>query len=264
MKIQILFEKTLQENAAKFYEKSKKSKKKLIGLEKAIIYMEKKIKTANEKKDEIKVSTTLKKKRVKKWFENFHWFYSSDGFLVISGRDAKSNEVIIKKHMESSDIFFHADIYGAPHTIIKTQGKKVPQTTLTQAAQFAGIFSRAWKQKLATIDVYSAKPEQVSKSAPSGESIGTGAFMVYGKRDWYRKIPLSFAVGIDEKEKFITGPKTAVKAHSKTILEAEQGEEKSGLVAKTIKTYFEEKTKTKIDLDEIISMLPAGGLRVLE
>ena len=224
--------------------------------------MEKRIKRSIEKKEEVKVEKQLKKKRVKKWFENFHWFYSGDNFLVLSGRDAKSNEVVVKKHMEPNDVYFHAEIYGAPHTIIKTNKKEVPKETLAQAAQFAGIFSRAWKHGLATIDVYSVKPEQVSKKAPTGESIGSGAFMIYGKRNWFRKIPLLFAVGVDKSGKFISGPTTAIKAHSKAILEIEQGDEKTGAAAKKIKKHLEEKSGSKLDLDEIISMLPAGGLKI--
>ncbi len=36
----------------------------------------------------------------KEWFEKFRWFVSSDGFLVVAGKDAVSNEVLIKKHTE--------------------------------------------------------------------------------------------------------------------------------------------------------------------
>jgi len=264
MKVLIQYDKSLQENAAKFYEKAKKSKKKLTGLEKAILDMEKRIERTKEKKEQVKVEKELKKKRVKKWFENFHWFYSSDKFLILSGRDAKSNEVIVKKHMDPTDVYFHAEIFGAPHTIIKTNKKEVPKETMVEAAQFAGIFSRSWKHKIATIDVYSVKPEQVSKKAPTGESIGSGAFMIYGKRNWFRKIPLEFAVGVDKSGKFISGPKTAIKAHSKTVLEIEQGDEKTGSAAKKIKKILEEKSSQKLDLDEIISMLPAGGVKIIQ
>ena len=38
---------------------------------------------------------TAKIERVRKpyWFEKFHWFVSSDGYLVLAGRDAQQNEV---------------------------------------------------------------------------------------------------------------------------------------------------------------------------
>ncbi|MBI2597652.1 MAG: DUF814 domain-containing protein [Candidatus Diapherotrites archaeon] len=262
MKVVLRFDETVHENAKEHFEKSKKARKKLAGLKKAIFEMEKKIGQAKAKKEQALKVKEIKKKREKKWFEKFHWFYSSDSFLIIAGRDAKSNEVLVKKHMETNDIYFHADIFGAPHTVIKTGGKVPAHTTLNEAAQFAAIFSRAWKQKLAAVDVYSVKPEQVSKSAPTGEALGTGAFMVYGKRNWFKKTPLEFAIGVNSEGRIISGPKTAVEKNSETLLEIGQGEESSGAAAKKINKVFEHKTGKKIDLDEIISMLPAGGVKV--
>jgi len=40
-----------------------------------------------EKTEEV-VEEAPSKKEVKAWFEKFRWFDSSDGFLVIGGRDA--------------------------------------------------------------------------------------------------------------------------------------------------------------------------------
>lgn len=31
------------------------------------------------------------------WFERFHWFISSENYLVLSGRDAQQNEMLVKK-----------------------------------------------------------------------------------------------------------------------------------------------------------------------
>ncbi len=33
------------------------------------------------------------------WFEKFYWFITSENYLVISGRDAHQNEMIVKKYM---------------------------------------------------------------------------------------------------------------------------------------------------------------------
>ena len=42
----------------------------------------------------------LERKKSREWFEKFHWFYTSEGFLCIGGRDSTSNEIIIKKHTD--------------------------------------------------------------------------------------------------------------------------------------------------------------------
>ena len=34
------------------------------------------------------------------WFEQWRWFYSSDGHLVIAGRDVRSNEKLVAKQLE--------------------------------------------------------------------------------------------------------------------------------------------------------------------
>ena len=33
------------------------------------------------------------------WFEKFNWFVTSENYLVISGRDAQQNELVVKRYM---------------------------------------------------------------------------------------------------------------------------------------------------------------------
>ena len=90
----------------------------------------------------------------KEWFEKFRWFTSSEGFLVVAGKDVVSNEVLIKKYTEPYDIVFHAEIVGSPFAVIKTGGKDPGHQTLKEASEFAAAFSRAWREKMGSIDVY--------------------------------------------------------------------------------------------------------------
>ncbi|TSA56228.1 fibronectin-binding domain-containing protein, partial [bacterium] len=127
---------SIQANADKYYSRSKKAEKKLRGAEKTL--RETRAKIEEVKKQVIRVKATqrpLAKRRKKEWFEKFRWFRSSDGFLVIGGRDATSNEIVIKRHMEPHDIVFHAEILGAPFVLIKTEGKTAPEQTINEAAQ---------------------------------------------------------------------------------------------------------------------------------
>lgn len=50
----------------------------------------------------------------REWFERFRWFITSGGKLVIAGRDATQNEVIVRHYLRPWDMFVHADIPGAP------------------------------------------------------------------------------------------------------------------------------------------------------
>jgi predicted ribosome quality control (RQC) complex YloA/Tae2 family protein len=258
MEVKLSFEKTVQQNAALYFEKSKKAKKKLSGLEKAIPALKAQLEKTKLKK--VFEKKPVREKRKKNWFEKFHWFFSSDGFLAISGRDAKSNEELIKKHLSKNDLFFHADIRGAPHTILK-EGIHAPEKTLEETACFAATYSRAWKDGLPSIDVYSVNSDSVTKSAPSGESIGTGAFMVYGKRKWFKKTPLAIAVGMDKEKKVVAGPPSAIKKNSDVFAQILQGKETKGNIAKKIFSEFKKKG-AEPDLDELISMFPSGGLEL--
>ncbi|MBI4044910.1 MAG: DUF814 domain-containing protein [Candidatus Diapherotrites archaeon] len=260
MKVTLRFDRTAQENAAMYFEKAKKARKKLGGLKTAILKMNERIESAHAGQT-LPGAKTIEKKKEKKWFEKFRWFYSSDGILVLAGRDAKSNEQLLKKHFEKGDVFFHAEIAGSAHVIVKTGGKKIPGQTAREAAQFAAVMCKAWREKLASADVYSAEYEQVTKQAPSGESIGTGAFMVYGKREWFRKTPLEFAVGVDEKSGIVSGPESAVKKNAENFFRVLPGSEKKTDAAKKIRKFFEKKG-ARLSLDEIIQALPPGEVNI--
>ena len=47
------------------------------------------------------------------WFEKFNWFITSEGYLVISGRDSAQCEQIALRYMRPGDIFVHSDSKGA-------------------------------------------------------------------------------------------------------------------------------------------------------
>ena len=102
--------KSIEENASDYFEKAKKIKKKMKGAQDALKKSLKKLKELEAKKEKYDKEEEKGKKlreRKKEWYEKFRWFLSSDGFLVIGGRDATSNEIVIKKHTEKNDLVFH-------------------------------------------------------------------------------------------------------------------------------------------------------------
>lgn len=137
----------LREVADEFYQESKKAKKKIEGTNEAIAETEHRISKETAETERIESGLTgLLKQRKKLWYEKFRWFLSSENFLVIAGRDAGSNETIVKKHLEKNDLFFHADVQGAPVVVIKNpDGGDIPPLTIKEAATFAGCYSRAWR-----------------------------------------------------------------------------------------------------------------------
>src|SRR3989338_2453213 len=145
--------KSIDENAAAYFEKAKKIKKKIEGAEIALSQNLRKLKELEAKKEKIEFQKSKEEKlkeRKPEWYEKFRWFISSDGFLVIGGRDATSNEIVIKKHTEANDLVFHTDLAGSPFFVIKSDGKKIPDSTIREAADATCTFSRAWKLGLQT------------------------------------------------------------------------------------------------------------------
>ena len=171
--------KTVPQNAQEYYEKVKKFTKKKDGAIRAI----EDTKKAMEKKaatKSAKAGRKLQASRKKHWYDRFRWFVSSDGFLVVGGRDADTNEEIFKKYMEKRDIVFHTQTPGAPLTVVKTGGKEVPDSTLQEVAQFAVSYSSLWKAGQFSGDCYWIKSEQVTKTPESGEYLKKGAFVIPG------------------------------------------------------------------------------------
>jgi hypothetical protein len=215
-----------------------------------------------------------RKVKHKEWFEKFRWFTSSDGFLVVAGKDAVSNEVLIKKHTDLHDIVFHADIVGAPFAVIKTNGKTPSNQCLHEAGEFAAAFSKGWREGFGSIDVYWVKPEQLSKGGPSGEYVSRGGFVVSGKRNWTRNVALRIAIGIsieDSGLRLAGGPIDAVKARTGEYVTIAPGQQKGKELAKHIlkilatkvpKSYREKVLKASVE--DIREFIPYNQGRVLD
>jgi predicted ribosome quality control (RQC) complex YloA/Tae2 family protein len=231
MRFSVNLRRTLFENAAEFYERGKKAKQKSTG---ALTALEESRRRLAEIEQNLREAEALKrakpmeamkelakrKVKSKEWYEKFRWFISSDGFLVVAGKDAVSNEVLVKKYAEPDDVVFHADVTGAPFVVVKTEGKEAGEQVLREAGEFAAAFSRAWREGFGSAEVYWVKPEQLSKSGPSGEYVPHGAFAVSGKRNWMRSVPLRLAIGVvaNGEVRFVGGPVEAVKAKTKAYV----------------------------------------------
>ncbi len=126
-----------------------------------------------------------------KWYHRFRWMETSDGVLVIGGRNADQNEELVKKYMEGKDTFLHADVFGASAVIVKGSTERMDQAT-----QFAASYSRAWAGGGASVDVIAAAPSQVSKTPESGEYVAHGSFIIRGERKIYKDVPLEIAIGV--------------------------------------------------------------------
>lgn len=260
LKIEINFRKSVHENANKFFEEAKKKKKKILSAQNAL---EKTAKRIEEYKPEAEIR--IEKKR--EWFEKFRWFLTSNRLLVIAGRSAEQNELIYKKYIDKSDIVLHADIAGAPLTVIKSENKKIEDQDIKEAASFSAAYSSAWKKGLAAVDIYWINPEQVSKSPPSGTFLAKGAFAIRGEKNYLRNVKLEFGIGvkIDDMAKPLCGTLESVKKNADYFVvlvpgDLPQMELAKKIKAKIIKSSSKDAKKIleAVPLEEIQRVIPSG------
>ncbi|RLF16435.1 MAG: hypothetical protein DRJ97_00895 [Thermoprotei archaeon] len=235
LRAELSLELSAAQNASRLYEEAKEDERKATSAEKVLERtMEEleKVRAGIVKIEEAK--RRVEEPRPKPWYYKFRWFISSDGLLVVAGRDASQNEVLVRRYMEPNDIFVHAEVHGAPAVVIKGAGPNPPEATVKEAAQFAVSYSRAWREGRLLADAYWVLPSQVSKTPPSGQYLAKGAFMVRGERNYVRGLPLQVAVGVNEEGELMAGPPSAVAKRSKRYVVLVPGELSSSKLAKEV------------------------------
>ncbi|KAL7061321.1 hypothetical protein AAHC03_09790 [Spirometra sp. Aus1] len=198
------------QNAKRYYDHRRlahdKEKKTITGTKRALKAASKK---AEKTKSQVQGVQKISKTREPFWFEKFHWFISSDNYLVLAGRDAGQNEHLIKRYFKPQDIYVHADVHGASSVIVKARplqsneppdpsGSPLPvppMRTLIEAGHMAVTLSNAWTAKVIT-SAWWVRYDQVSKTAPSGEYLTTGSFVIRGRKNLLPQCHLIYGFSI--------------------------------------------------------------------
>lgn len=137
-----------------------------------------------------KIKTVKTQKREPFWFEKFHFFFSSDKQLVIGGKNAQQNEILVKKHLEKDDIYFHCDIHGGSSVISK--GSK--EGTIIEASYMALVMSKSWDDGIVN-EVFYVNADQVLKTF-GGEKQDKGTFIIKGKKNITYPHRLEYGMGL--------------------------------------------------------------------
>ncbi|KAH7390342.1 putative nuclear export mediator factor Nemf [Cadophora sp. MPI-SDFR-AT-0126] len=189
-------------NAREYYDQKRsaaeKEQKTLQSSTKALKSQEAKI--ARDLKTGLKQEkAVLRPVRRQMWFEKFTWFLSSDGYLVLAGKDAQQNEILYRKYLKKGDVYVHAEVQGAASVVIrnnqKTPDAPIPPSTLSQAGTLSISCSSAWDSK-AGMSAWWVNANQVSKSTPTGEFLPTGSFMINGKKNFLPPAALLLGFGV--------------------------------------------------------------------
>ena len=222
------------------------------------------------------------------WFERFKYSIMSDNKLLVGGKDAKSNDGLVKKHLKADDMYLHADLHGAPSCALQSiRGFEIDENPLStippgvpafrlsdkmkeitpitddlleEAAQMAICWSRAWQSGKGHGTVYAVKPGQVSKTAQTGEYIGKGAFIVRGQRKWFKDLDMKIGIGlvsVNNIVMIIAGTPNVIKEKFPRYAILSHGMTKKETVANQISKF------TGLPTDDILPSLP-GNLTVEE
>ena len=206
------------------------------------------------------------KRSSQEWYEKYRWFFTSAGRLAIGGRDAQSNSIIVKRHLDPGDTVYHADLFGSPFFVLKG-GRQQSEAEEGEVAQATVAFSSAWKTGLGSADAYWVESDQVSATAPSGEYLPKGGFLIRGKKNFMTKNLVEVAVGFDRDRRVISGPESAISrtAVAYVVLrpQMEKGSETAKRVLKDLVSLAGAESGSSTTVDDVMRMLPTGGGKIL-
>jgi predicted ribosome quality control (RQC) complex YloA/Tae2 family protein len=290
----------VEHNADRLYTEAKRIEEKRAGAEEAVAETREQLEAAKERReawaaddgpaeddgdeDEERDVDWLARSSVplrtaEHWYERFRWFHTSDGFLVVGGRDADQNEALVKKYMEGNDRFFHTQAHGGPVTVLKATGPSessrevaFPDASLAEAAQFAVSYASDWKEGRFAGDAYEVDPSQVSKTPESGEYVEKGGFVVRGDRTYHRDVACEVAVGVrvEGETRVIGGPPAAIEPRVATSVRLRPGRYAQNDAAKLVYREFRERftdqtfVRKVASPDRIQEFLPAGGSEIVD
>ena len=247
--IKLLTSKSAQSNASLYFDKAKECERKA----------ERTAEIIREKPKKI-IKKKVKDKKLE-WFEKYRWFITSDGDIALGGKDATTNEQVVKKYLKSNDRYAHADIHGAPSVVVKSnQGVPPSEESMKQASSFSLAYSKAWGARVASGHSFWVDNDKVSKTPNTGEFLAKGAFVIRGKRNWNKNLEVLLSIGLidyEGVEKLMGGPMDSFRGKSNKYLTFKPGFTERKVVARKIAKVFEE------DLPTVERLLPSGGFELV-
>ena len=261
LKIPLDYTKGIDANASVLYDKSKevndKAKRAEVALNESLAVLEKKEQGFAKEK----AAAANRPQPTKQfWFERYKWFITPSGNLVIAGRDAHTNDNIVKKHLKDEDVYVHADLHGAPSTILK-KGRDASQEDQREACIFALAQSKGWVAALTNGSAYWVYTDQVSKTPQAGEFVPRGAFIIRGKRNYEYHLPMELAVGeitFEGSRKVMCAPLESMKRLSNKYFVIRPGRGKAG------KTAAMMAKELMVPEEEVSRILPPGDAEIAE
>ena len=175
--------------AEKYYEQYRKSKNGLSEIKREIETGEKELKDVNEKleklleeKNPLVLAKLLKSisvhgitvKSSKKEKSRPGLSFKRGEWLIIVGRDAGENDVLLRRYVKGNDLWLHARDYHGSYVFIKQRaGKSVPLDILLDAGNLAVFYSKGRNNRKGDLFYTQVKYLRRAKNGPKGLVIPT-------------------------------------------------------------------------------------------
>lgn len=79
-------------------------------------------------------------------------YQSTDGFLILVGKNNLQNDKLTLKDTRNWDMWFHTQTIAGAHTVVISENQPIPNTTLEQAAKIAAYNSKAVHSSKIAVD----------------------------------------------------------------------------------------------------------------
>ena len=184
--VEIRLKRTLspQKNAEVFYTKAKKQHLEVSRLQQTLRQKIAEIEDLTYKMQQVENVTDIKSLRsmlktsrfdntIEKQAESLPYHvFEYNGYKILVGKNAISNDKLTQKHSHKDDLWLHAKDVAGSHVLIKYQsGKKFPKDVIERGAELAAYFSKRKNESLCPVVFTPRKYVRKRKGDPAGSVI---------------------------------------------------------------------------------------------
>ena len=185
-------------------------------------------------------------------YENYRWFFTSDGTLVVGGKSDKQNELVLKNFLKPNYVVMHTNRPGSAFMIIQSDNPS--NKDLKETAIMTACFSQQWKKANGkNIEVDMFKGPQIYKN----RNMKLGTFGVRGGKKTFKIKPE--LVLVIQKGKLRSVPSSTKEKKLALIKPGKLDKEKA---AELIVRKIKDKYQLPITKEEIMQAIPSDKLSV--
>lgn len=189
-------------------------------------------------------------------YKKYKWFFTSSGKLVVGGKNAVQNDSLLEKVKSSNENFLvmHTLLPGSPFSVILSDINKIKSEEKEECAVFTACFSQLWKSGAKNAKVHSFESNKLQKF----KGMKAGTWSVSERIDEFN---VSLNLVLTKQKGILRAvPENTVKNKKDILLKVAPGKiDKLIMLPKLIIELEEKFTEA-----EILSALPAGGIRIIK